>query len=102
MTYVFIILIVELLRNKGTNPNQSHKVLQKYPLHVAVEQGSVVLVKSLLQAGADVNAKMADGSTALHIAALRSAARFVKDGGQVAKLEMQKNFSVIMGLLLSA
>lgn len=102
MTFVFIILIVELLRNKATNPNQSHKVLQKYPLHVAVEQGSVLLVKSLLQAGADVNAKMADGSTALHIAALRSAARFVKDGGQVAKLEMQKNFSVIMGLLLSA
>ena len=91
----------ELLRNKGTNPNQNHKVLQKYPLHVAVEQGSLVLVKSLLQAGADVNAKMADGSTALHIAALRSAAKFVKDG-EVAKVEMQKNFSRIMGLLLSA
>ena len=91
----------ELLRNKKTNPNQNHKVLQKYPLHVAVERGDVESVYSLLQAGADVNAKMADGGTALHIAALRSGAKFVKEG-EAAQAEMQKKFSRIMSLLLSA
>ena len=35
----------ELLRKKETNPNLPHQVLQKYPLHVAVENGDLNMVK---------------------------------------------------------
>ena len=35
----------ELLRKKETNPDLPHKVLQKYPLHVAVENGDLNMVK---------------------------------------------------------
>jgi len=49
----------ELLRRKDTNINLPHRVLQKCPLHVAVENGDIGMVRLLLGAGANVNAKMA-------------------------------------------
>ena len=61
--------IRELLRRRDVNPNLPNKVLRKFPLHVAVENGNVEVTKMLLNCGGDVNAKMENGNTALHLAA---------------------------------
>ena len=53
-----------------------------------------------MSAGANINAKMSDGGTALHIAALRSAAKFIKDD-ETAKLQMQRQFYLITKVLLA-
>ena len=47
--------------------NLPHKILSKYPLHIAAEKGLWKIVKILLDAGADVNVKMENGSTPLHL-----------------------------------
>ena len=52
-----------------------------------------------MNAGANINAKMGDGGTALHIAALRSAAKFIKDD-EAAKSKMQRQFYLIVKMLL--
>lgn len=62
----------ELLRDARVDVNRPHRRLKKYPIHLASESGRKDLVELLVNAGADVNAKMENGSTALHIAAARS------------------------------
>ena len=62
----------ELLRDGRVDVNRSHKRLKKYPIHLASELGRQDIVELLVNAGADVNAKMENGSTALHVAAARS------------------------------
>jgi len=87
----------ELLRHPNCDPNIPNKVIKKCPLHTAVEKGNVSLTKLLLDSGADVNAKMENGNSALHIAALRSSANWVKGND---KYQMLQNMREIINLLL--
>jgi len=64
--------IREILRNGRADVNRPHSRIKKYPIHLASEMGQRDIVELLVSAGADVNAKMDNGSTALHIAAARS------------------------------
>ena len=57
----------ELMRRRDVNPNHPHKVLKKFPIHMVAEQGNDETLGLLLDCGADVNAKMENGDTALHI-----------------------------------
>ena len=47
------------------------RVTKKFPLHLAAENAEVEMLRALLSNGADVNAKMENGSTALHQVAVR-------------------------------
>ena len=62
----------EILRDGRIDVNRSHERLKKCPIHLASELGRQDIVELLVNAGADVNAKMENGSSALHIAAARS------------------------------
>ena len=72
----------------------------KFPIHVAVENGQENIVDLLLMCGADVNARMENGSTPLHVAAARSAAKWV--GSSIEEtVEMQATFNRIIRRLLN-
>ena len=88
----------ELLRVPACDPNRPNKLSKKVALHLAVEKGSLELTKLLLDCGADINAKMQNGNTALHIAAQRSAANWAKSE---EKYQMILNMREIVRLLLS-
>jgi len=90
--------VKEILRHPNSDPNIPNKVIKKVPLHTAVEKGNVEMTMLLLECGADVNAKMENGNTALHIAALRSAANWLTGN---EKYQMLQNMREIMNLLLS-
>ena len=62
----------EILKNGRVDVNRSHRMLKKYPIHLASELGLKDIVEILVNAGADINSKMENGSSALHIAAARS------------------------------
>ena len=66
----------EVLRVPSCDPNIPNKISKKVALHLAVEKGNLELTKLLLDCGADINAKMQNGNTAIHIAAQRSAANW--------------------------
>ena len=57
----------ELMTRRDVNPNTPHKTLKKYPLHFAAEKGDADMIGFLLKCGADVNARMENGDTILHI-----------------------------------
>lgn len=42
----------------------------QYPLHAAAAKGSIIMVRTLLKHGAEIDRRMADGSTALDLAIL--------------------------------
>ena len=88
----------EVLRVASCDPNIPNKISKKVALHLAVEKGNLELTKLLLDCGADINAKMQNGNTALHVAAQRSAANWAKSE---EKYQMILNMKEIVGLLLS-
>ena len=57
----------ELMTRRDVNPNTPHKVLKKFPIHVAAESGDLEMIRLLLKCGADVNARMENGNTPLHV-----------------------------------
>ena len=90
--------VSEILRRKDVDCLRPHKVLQKTPLHVAAEDGSVALVRQLIRLS-DVNAKMGNGNTALHLAALRSKGNWVDS--EQEKLRIQYDFQLITQILVN-
>ncbi len=70
-----------LLRHPKIDPNRPNRTGKRFPLHVAAEKGQARLVLPLLRSGADPDARMENGSSALHVLAARSAARWVQDEG---------------------
>ena len=89
----------ELLRQAKCDPNHANQQSKNVPLHIAVTKGSVDIVKLLVKSGAEVNAKLPDGDTPLHIATKRSAANWVKSGAD--KPKMMENMREIVSFLLS-
>ena len=93
----------ELLR-RGADVNHCQKVILKYPLHVAAENGLLNEVHLLLRVGADPNCKMENGSTPLHLAAARSGARWLKEDQDLIEVdaeEMKFKFVRITQLLVN-
>ena len=88
----------ELLRVPSCDPNLPNKISKKVALHLAVEKGNLELTRLLLDCGADINAKMQNGNTALHIAAQRSAANWAKSE---ERNQMILNMREIVSLLLT-
>jgi len=89
---------VEVLLSRGANMNLPHRILSKYPLHIAAENGLWKIVRILLDAGADVNVKMENGSTPLHLAAVRSACKWSNDENLT---QLKKSFVIIVQFLLN-
>ena len=71
--------VEELIRMEKLDVNVAHKTKNMFPIHLAAEEARTRILKLLLQTGADVNAKMENGSTPLHLLAVRSKAKFVED-----------------------
>lgn len=63
---------VHLLSAAGVDPNQGIDMLQRTALHLAATEASCRTVRALLEAGADVNASDAEGTTALMLAVVRN------------------------------
>ena len=89
--------VSEIIRRPDVNCLKPHKMLQKTPLHVAVEAGSVALVNRLIRLS-DINAKMGNGNTALHLAALRSKANWIEDAYE--KQRVQHDFVIITKMIM--
>jgi len=77
--------------NASVGINVPHQVLQKFPIHFAAEEGHHEMVRLLLESGADVNARMGDGTTPLHLLAMRSGAEWIQDNVQLQR-KLRKNF----------
>ncbi len=88
----------EILRRRNVKPDHPHKMLQKTPLHVAVENGNLILVDMLVRVS-NVNEPMANGSTALHLAAVRSAAKWIEN--EFERKNAQLDFLAITRILLN-
>ena len=67
-----LIFIKELLKSSLVHINRPHSRLKKYPIHLASEMECPDVLFLLVQAGANTNAKMENGTTALHIAVAKS------------------------------
>lgn len=63
---------VQQLLDSGLDPNGCEDSAQVRPLHFAAQHNSLASAKVLIQAGASVDAKTADGVTPLEIAMLHS------------------------------
>ena len=57
----------EMMTRRDVNPNTPHSVQKRFPVHVAAEKGDVDMIQLLLKCGADVNARMENGDTVLHV-----------------------------------
>ena len=55
-----------LLEHQKADPNQGRDYRGNSPLHLAVRNGHIELVRALIHCGADVDAQTHDGDTALH------------------------------------
>ncbi len=70
---------------------------------MAAETANKRTLALLLYAGADANAKMENGSTALHVLASRSAGRWRKDGdgdGGTDEAELRRRFVECANILI--
>ena len=57
----------ELMARREVNPNIPHRNEKRFPLHMAAEKGDFDMIKLLLKCGSDVNARMENGETILHV-----------------------------------
>ena len=59
----------------------------QYPLHLAAEKGRIIMVRTLLKHGADIDARTADGDSALDLAILSGRTQIaeilLREGGQL-------------------
>ncbi|KAF2021723.1 ankyrin repeat protein [Aaosphaeria arxii CBS 175.79] len=68
--------VQDWLAQEGADPN-TRDYTGRTPLHLAVNSSSPAIVKALIDAGARLVARLADGRTALHLAAARGNAEMI-------------------------
>ncbi|CAB4054829.1 unnamed protein product [Lepeophtheirus salmonis] len=89
---------LQVLLRPDLNPNIPHKIVRSFPIHLAAEIGAHEVIQSLIDINADVNARIENGNTALHLACLKSNANWIKD--PILKQEAQCNYIKCVEALL--
>ena len=57
----------ELMARRDVNPNSPHRNEKRFPIHMAAEKGNFKMIELLLNCKADVNSRMENGDTILHV-----------------------------------